>query len=589
MIYPDYVLNFQVPINIFKDALKEYQKGAELLELENYIGAIEKFMAAIEIDPKFAYSYVDWGVALLCWGVDTSNSDKLEEAIDKFKICIEVVEHDNIITNILAYYNWGSTLIELERHGDAIEKFESCLKIDDKYIGAFFKWGNALIELGRYEGAIERFEKCKMIDIDYVDAYHNIAYILNIQGRYKEANLELENAYIAYEHKKQEAKDTKDVEFFSSFGSLLCCSLDKMEYAEETYKEGLTFDPDNIDILIGIFHLYIVRGEEDEAYYWKAKDIYKKAETILLKLPESTDNLIKLGYLYQEMEEYGKAENVLLKGLRKDTKSATLFSDLGDIYLYKENFDKAIQYFKDAEIRDPDNLDIKSKLAESYLKNKLLEKAEIEYNKILNITTFHVASSIGLGEVYLAMGENSDDEYMYDRAISCFTDTIKTAKSENASNIHYIYKEKELANAYYLRGYAKVKLNNLHGAKKDFIKCLEYDSDNHKARHHKEKIEKFINPFSHQILMEKIGPGIIFISSIIVLIINQFIYIYQFFDRTKYYIDIVYYTTITFVTLIFVIIGIYLPQILKLKIAGIEIEKGITNQITTHKMFDIKR
>jgi hypothetical protein len=40
------------------------------------------------------------------------------------------------------------------------------------------------------------------------------------------------------------------------------------------------------------------------------------------------------------------------------------------------------------------------------------------------------------------------------------------------------------------------------------------------------------------------------------------------------------YALLTFGSLIFMVAGLYLPQILKLKVAGIELEKSSVNQIT---------
>lgn len=584
MIYPDYVLNHQLPLIIFKKALKEYRKGTDLLELENYVGAIDKFDIATTIDPKFADVYSDWGVALLNWGIDTIDQLKLEKAIDKFKKCIDE-SHDHIVAN----YNWGFTLIELGRYDEAIEKFEQCIKTDNQYIDALFKWGYALLELRRYDEAIEKFEQCTDIDDEYIDAHHNIAHILDKQGKYKLANEEWKKIYLICENRKGDAKDLEDADFFSSFGGLLCCVFDEMKQSEEVYKEGLTFAPDDVDILLGIFHLYIVRSEKDSEFYWKAIEKYKKVEKILLKLPENIDNLLKLGDLYQEMEEYEKAENVLLKAIKKDMKNnEKILAALGYIYLCKENFDNAFKYLKEAEKRCPDDLDIKSYIADVYLNKKLIEKAQVEFNNILKVNPYHIEALIGLGEIYITKGENSDDEDMYNKAINYLTKAIEIARSENIHNKHKIEKEKELAHIFYFRGYARTKINDLGGAKKDFVSCLEYDQDYHNAICNKEKIEKFLNPLSHQMLMEKTGPWIILISSIFVLIANQFIFFGQFFGLPRY-IEINYYALITFGSMIFAIIGIYLPQILKLKVPGIEIEKGVISQNPIYKKPDIKK
>ena len=50
-----------------------------------------------------------------------------------------------------------------------------------------------------------------------------------------------------------------------------------------------------------------------------------------------------------------------------------------------------------------------------------------------------------------------------------------------------------------------------------------------------------------------------------------------------------YYAVLTFGALIFMVAGLYLPQILKLKVAGIQLEKSSAEQITTPSALGISK
>lgn len=588
-IYPDYVLNSQLPLYIFKKALIEYRDANTLVEQandlvekerKNYIlAAIEKFNKCIDLDPNFADAYHDWGIALF-------ECEKYDGAIEKFKKCIDI-EPDNSA----AYFNWGLCLENLEMYEDAIGKYEQCIKLNSVYIvDAHFQWGFCLEKLKMYEDVIGKYEKCIDIEPEFVDAHYRIAYTLEYQGKYRLANEKWNETRTIYERGIQTAKDFKDTDFFLYFGEILCCTFDELDEAEAIYKEGLRLEDDNVDILTGLVHLYYVHFEE----YWRAVAAYNKTEIILknrLSKKEDIDIFFKLGRLYFEMDEFEDAEKMFLKVFHKDKEYEEILLYLGILYANKEDFEKSIKYFESAIKRDSDNIKVKSRLAEAYLKGNLLDKAEIEYNKILKITHFHVESQIGLGQVYKEIADISEDEDDYDKAMNYFNEAIKISKSGNGSTK---LDDEELADIHYFMGYVRYKLYKiskdikyLDYAKEDFKVCFEKDPNNFKAKHNKEKIERFLDPFSYQMLTEKIGPGIISLSAIFIFIVGQILYLGQIFGRPKY-IEITDYLIITFASLIVFIIGIYLPQVFKLKFAGVEIEKIPVGQISPHT-FDIKK
>lgn len=592
----------------YHEACKAYEKAIEinpthtdaynnwgivLAALKKYEEAIEKYQKAIENKPNSADTYNNWGFALFYL-------KRYEEAIEKYAKSIEIGPD-----YVDAYYNWGNALLYLKRGEEAIEKYQSAIDINQNDADGYYNWGIALADLKRYGEAIEKYEKAIQANADYVNAYHNIAYYLWKQGKYKVAKEGWKKAREVYERTKQKAKDYKNADHFQYFGNMLQFDFDEFNEAEEIYKEGLVLDPNHIGILTGLVNLYLAKSDEDvgekTTFYWKAGEAYKKAEGILkdqLKKEEDVNTLLKLGQLLLTMEEYTEAETYLLKALQKDKELADIYTNLGVLYIRKERFKKGIQYFEDALRRDPDDLTIRSNLAEAYLKAKQIEKAEAEYKKILKITLNHVESHIGLGEVFTAMGDAGDKD-MYDQAIIHFNKAVRLAESEEGSKR---LKKKELASVLYSRGYAMVKLNEvsktmgneslLWNALEDFKNCFQNDPDNHKSKRAKEKLEKRLNRFSPQRLMEKGGPLLIIFLSFFVFILSQFSFFLNPNESKKiaYHgyellylnpIEVGYYALLTFGSIIFMVAGLYLPQILKLKVGGIELEKSAVEQITT--------
>lgn len=410
--------------------------------------------------------------------------------------------------------------------------------------------------------------------------------------------------------------------------------------------------------------------------YWKARQAYIKAERLLrdqLKKDEDARTLLQLGRLNLAMGQYSDAENYLLKSIEKDKESAEAYASLGVVYTRMERFKKAIACYEDSLRRDPDNLTVRSNLAEAYLKAKVLDRAESEYKKILAITAGHVESLIGLGEVYTAMAEDGDGD-MYEQAIEYFARGKKKAESgEGSKNL----KKKDLAALLYSRGYASVKLyeapktrrdeKQLREAERDFRECVQNDPEHHKAKRALEKIQKRLERFSAQSLTERIAPLVVAFLSLYIFVATQIGFFYGHTRSAKppsinevvpraasvevapVKADVAkgkeatrapgpdavhsaakkgasksaevpvkteggdaskdkavkstfkpeaappeamgagYYALLSFGSLIFMVAGFYLPQILKLKVAGIELEKSSVDQITTTGSLGIRK
>ena len=86
-----------------------------------------------------------------------------------------------------AHYHWGYALQRLERHADAIERYEMALALRPDYPEAHNNIGNALLSLGRAEEAIGRYERAIAVGPGYAEAHINLASTLMLLNRAPEA------------------------------------------------------------------------------------------------------------------------------------------------------------------------------------------------------------------------------------------------------------------------------------------------------------------------------------------------------------------------------------------------------------------
>ncbi|HJQ24662.1 MAG TPA: tetratricopeptide repeat protein [Blastocatellia bacterium] len=335
-------------------------------------------------------------------------------------------------------------------------------------------------------------------------------------------------------------------------------------------------------------------SEENIASYWKAKDAYIKAVGVLkdqLKEAEDARTFLQLGQLYLLMEEYEEAETSLRKAVEKDAELSEAYAGLGVVYTRNNDYPKAIKHYEAALRRNPDNLSLRSKLAESYLKAGLADQAEIYFGKNLAVTYDHVESHIGLGEVYTTMGDAGDEE-RYDEAAFHLTEAIKLIQLKRGSRR---FKRTELATVFYSRGYVKVKLyeasrsakqgNLLREALEDFKNCLKNDPHHHIARRTVKRLEEKTGRLSQR-LVEKVGPALIVLCSLFVFVMNQISFFWNVPNKS---INVGYYALLSFGSLIFMVAGLYLRQVMKIKIAGIELEKSPVEQIMVTSTVGITR
>jgi hypothetical protein len=201
----------------------------------------------------------------------------------------------------------------------------------------------------------------------------------------------------------------------------------------------------------------------------------------------------------------------------------------------------------------------------------------------LRIAPYNVEAYLGLGEVYTAMGDAGNED-MYEQATDYFDKGIKVSGSDKGSKG---LKTKEWAAVTYSKGYARAKLYEkskgiaglelLWEAIKDFDASHHADEENYKAKRAKNKLEKKLGLHNYPRLLEECGPIVVAGLSLIVFLVTQFCFLFGWPTKID---DLNHYVVITFGSLIFLIAGIYLPQILKIKVAGIELEKSALEQMT---------
>jgi len=667
---------FLYDLNRFDESSKRYEEALQrdpinndaremlmncMIDANDIERAREKARALLEEDPAnhFAYNCLGWGALL---------DGNYDEAARQYQLGIDKEGLPYL------YSRCARALYKSGREDLARAKSEEGLEKNPDDVDSHYQYGVLLMDMFRYDEAEEIFRKVVKLKPDHAYANHNLAAIPFDQGRYAEAWGKWIHAISIYQQQGplltraiEKGEFVDNLEAF--YHALILLILQKHKEAELILKEGLELDPYNTTILASLADLNWEKMEElvdldgdtrrqKSDLYWEGMKYWQRAEKLLTERCNRYSNydvLMDLGNLYLSHKDYDKARPFFEAARGKDDKVHSPYAQLGVISLRQRQPAAAIPLLLEALKRSPDDLDVKSSLAEAYLRAEKLDDAETTYREVLTVASNHVQSSIGLGELCTVLGDKNDSD-RFSEAIEHFTRALEIAENEKIRSKYLTAPEK--AGVYYQRGYARVQLYESLGVRRDtkllgmaqddFKRCIRFNPLHQKAKRAKEKIDKRLEYFSRDRLTETIGPRTIYGMAITVFVVVQFAFFLapflnhpslimtdrslhavashvspevlkaleplknQKFDNPEALSNAVeplvktdvplvteavlksvevvkpvegfpelaggYYALLTFGSLLFMVVGLYLPQILKLRVAGIELEKSSIDQ-----------
>ncbi|MEI6986813.1 MAG: tetratricopeptide repeat protein [Rhodospirillaceae bacterium] len=144
--------------------------GMVLYQQADRVGAIEKFQAALAIDPNFASPMLNWGVVLVRQGNNLM-------ALEKFRTVVANRRSDPPLATLAGVYNeWGFALALLGRYDEAFAKFRLATLADPGFAEVYSSWAEVLSALGRSDDA------AKMTAISLKLAPNEMVYTENLVG-----------------------------------------------------------------------------------------------------------------------------------------------------------------------------------------------------------------------------------------------------------------------------------------------------------------------------------------------------------------------------------------------------------------------
>lgn len=167
-----------------------------------------------------------------------------------------------------------------------------------------------------------------------------------------------------------------------------------------------------------------LKEEGPKTLYLKGEDLYNQGEyesalavfkEFAEKQPELYEARINIGNCYIKLKQYDKAveefEFVLEKlkeekvDLEGNETAASIYASLGELYMDKNDFEKAKEYFKKSITIDPSNYALSYNVAEILFNSNNIDEAIHYYKLTAEIKPEWPKSYLKLGYCYLNKGE----------------------------------------------------------------------------------------------------------------------------------------------------------------------------------------
>jgi tetratricopeptide (TPR) repeat protein len=301
-------------------------------------------------------------------------------------------------------------------------------------------------------------------------------------------------------------------------------------------------------------------------------------------------NLLVLADLHIEERDWERVRKVLDRAERQCGEMRLRHLEIlvrrGILLLATEKPEEAARLFRQALVYRPGELVVKAYLGQALLNSKRYEAALRAFREVLDVAPGHVEALVGSAQTSIELADGGDVDH-YVLAERFLTDSLRFGRDRGSVKLRDV----DVADVYYMRGYARIKRYEsdmgvfrsivLMSAFNDFRQAGKNDPEHGPASLALNKVAQQIRRRSSESIGDIVGPIVVSVAAGIVFALAQI----DFFLRgTRLHQMLAmpaesvlqqpgYYATVTFSALAVMIAGVSLRKLLKLKIAGIELER----------------
>ncbi|MFH1440875.1 MAG: tetratricopeptide repeat protein [Candidatus Omnitrophota bacterium] len=312
------------------------------------------------------------------------------------------------------YSNWGVDYSERDEYDKAINYFKISLKIDSSLPQTHYSLAEAYELKGVINEAIEEYKETIRLAPQLTDAYTALARLYLNQGMYQNAVDLLRLAENKAED-TQKIKEFGEAVIFEYLSRRLNESIDVYIAGNKTeaysiLDEVLKEDPDYkyTYCILGYF-CYLDGQYADAGNYLK--------EAIRID-PKFWEAYRVIGDMYFQKKDYDGADNEYKKALIINSRDSNLYNELGLKFMAIERYREAVWYLERAVELAPDNINMRYSLASVYRDAHQFNNAIAKYNKVNSSQPDYPNLHNDIGDIYKNQNKNQQAVEEYQKEIS---------------------------------------------------------------------------------------------------------------------------------------------------------------------------
>jgi tetratricopeptide (TPR) repeat protein len=462
-------------------------------------------------------------------------------------------------------------------------------------------WGFALLQNKEFARAETKFRRA--IEECHSDwgSRNDLATSLDGQGRHREAWVEWDRLSSALRESWLATKGTNtDV---AQFYADVLLRLGDATQAKEVLESALDWAPFEVEMLslaVNAEMALVADGDVAEseglrrAVEWsaRAKSALGDSTVRCARYPLVRERVVTVASAYVAIGNFDDALKLVNPMLSFD-EDGRLHAAAAVAESRCDNHPRSVDLFRRSISLGSDDMETRTNLGDALRKADRLEEAEGEYQRVLRITSDSVDARLGLAETYVLMGDRDSDDDLYEQAIDQASQALKLGVAMMGSRR---LSKRERAEVYYLMGYAWVKRQKaaesvaiagsaLNNAREQFRAASREYRDLDKAKRALAKIKRssHATPDGRTAL---VGRCLVLFLAGVTFALAQISFFVE--TNTHRMLSGTDYSLVTFGALLFTVVGLYLPHILKLKVGSIELEKTAASEANTPSTISLR-
>ncbi len=372
---------------------------------DRYSEAIPAYEEAIALDATSPRPYHGLGIIY-------EAQHRLPQAIENYEAAISRYGVEQATDQALAWNGLGNIYRQQQRQQPAMAAYRQAQALDDSLPEPYRSLGLIHAQTGQVESAIIFYQRAierYPAEFDFNDeravVYNDLGDAYSLLGRW-------DSAIDTYQ-RASELDESFALPWYS-LGNVYR-TLARFDEALEAYNTSIELDP-----AFGWSYNNLALVYQQRKNYSRAEQLYRQAIELHSRLADKATSWNNLGDVYRAQRQYDNAVSAYQQAIELNPRYARPWNSLGDVYRAQGRSEGVIEAYQQATALEPGYAWPYHNLGLVYKNQRSYPQAINYYQQAIERHQRDIDRAVswnGLGNVYLAMGNNSSATDAFQKAI----------------------------------------------------------------------------------------------------------------------------------------------------------------------------